>query len=101
SGPPPGWPPTPAVPVTCADAPCPDAPVVTDELHRSGCEHTVSAAASTSLPPLATPRAQVLLAVADDALISGHRASHWTGVAPSLEEDLAFSTIAQDGIGHA
>ena len=54
-----------------------------------------------TLPDLTTPRAQVLLAVADDALISGHRASHWTGVAPSLEEDLAFSTIAQDGINHA
>lgn len=54
-----------------------------------------------ALPDLSSPRAQVLLAVADDALISGHRASHWTGVAPSLEEDLAFSTIAQDGINHA
>lgn len=54
-----------------------------------------------ALPDLAPPRTQVLLAVADDALISGHRASHWTGVAPSLEEDLAFSTIAQDGVNHA
>lgn len=52
-------------------------------------------------PDLSTPTAQVLLAIADDALITGHRASHWTGVAPSLEEDLAFSTIAQDGINHA
>ncbi len=50
---------------------------------------------------LTTPRAQVLLAIGDDALITGHRASHWTGVAPSLEEDLAFSTIAQDNINHA
>ncbi len=57
--------------------------------------------AHTTLPDLSTARAQVLLAVADDALISGHRSSHWTGVAPSLEEDLAFSTIAQDGINHA
>jgi ring-1,2-phenylacetyl-CoA epoxidase subunit PaaC len=55
----------------------------------------------TALPDLTTPRSQVLLAVGDDALISGHRSSHWTGVAPSLEEDLAFSTIAQDGINHA
>ena len=63
----------------------------------------MSAASSpaVSLPVLDTPRAQVLLALADDALITGHRASHWTGVAPSLEEDLAFSTIAQDGINHA
>ncbi|MFP4635533.1 MAG: 1,2-phenylacetyl-CoA epoxidase subunit PaaC [Nitriliruptoraceae bacterium] len=47
------------------------------------------------------PREAVLLAIADDQLLTGHRASHWTGVAPSLEEDLAFSTIAQDGINHA
>ncbi len=57
--------------------------------------------ADLALPDLSTPRSQVLLAIADDALISGHRASHWTGVAPSLEEDLAFSTIAQAGINHA
>jgi ring-1,2-phenylacetyl-CoA epoxidase subunit PaaC len=54
-----------------------------------------------ALPDVDAPRAQVLLAVADDALISGHRASHWTGVAPTLEEDLAFATIAQDGINQA
>jgi ring-1,2-phenylacetyl-CoA epoxidase subunit PaaC len=57
--------------------------------------------ALAELPDLTTPRSQVLLAIADDALVTGHRASHWTGVAPSLEEDLAFSTIAQDGINHA
>ena len=51
--------------------------------------------------PARSPRAQVLLAIADDALVTGHRASHWTGVAPSIEEDLAFSTIAQDGVNHA
>ncbi|HSK23640.1 MAG TPA: 1,2-phenylacetyl-CoA epoxidase subunit PaaC [Egicoccus sp.] len=56
---------------------------------------------SVSLPDLTTPRARLLLVLADDELISGHRASHWTGVAPSLEEDLAFSTIAQDEINHA
>jgi ring-1,2-phenylacetyl-CoA epoxidase subunit PaaC len=54
-----------------------------------------------TLPDLTTPRAQVLLALGDDALLTGHRASHWTGVAPSLEEDLAFSTIAQDGVNRA
>lgn len=46
-------------------------------------------------------RRELLLAVADDELITGHRSSHWTGVAPSIEEDLAFSTIAQDEINHA
>jgi ring-1,2-phenylacetyl-CoA epoxidase subunit PaaC len=53
------------------------------------------------LPDLDPPRAQLLLVLADDELVTGHRASHWTGVAPSIEEDLAFSTIAQDEINHA
>jgi len=45
--------------------------------------------------------AAYLLAWADDELILGHRDSEWTGFAPMLEEDLAFSSIAQDEIGHA
>jgi ring-1,2-phenylacetyl-CoA epoxidase subunit PaaC len=44
---------------------------------------------------------ELLLALADDELIIGHRHSHWTGVAPHIEEDLAFSSISQDEIGHA
>src|SRR5438874_1687257 len=31
----------------------------------------------------------------------GWRDSEWTGIAPSLEEDVAFSSIAQNEIGHA
>lgn len=50
---------------------------------------------------MASPREVLLLALADDELILGHRHQHWTGVAPHLEEDLAFSSIAQDEIGHA
>ena len=42
-----------------------------------------------------------LLAWADDELTLGHRDSEWTGMAPQLEEDVAFSSIAQDEIGHA
>lgn len=42
-----------------------------------------------------------LLALADDELIMGHRHSEWTGWAPHIEEDIAFSSIAQDEIGHA
>jgi ring-1,2-phenylacetyl-CoA epoxidase subunit PaaC len=42
-----------------------------------------------------------LLAAADDELILGWRDSEWTGIAPSLEEDVAFSSIAQNEIGHA
>lgn len=53
------------------------------------------------LPDLTTPLARLVLAVADDELVTGHRTQHWTGVAPSLEADLAFSTIAQDEVNHA
>ncbi|MBL7988423.1 MAG: phenylacetate-CoA oxygenase subunit PaaC [Chlorobi bacterium] len=38
---------------------------------------------------------------ADDALIIAHRNSEWTGLGPLLEEDIAFSSIAQDKLGHA
>jgi ring-1,2-phenylacetyl-CoA epoxidase subunit PaaC len=47
------------------------------------------------------PRIPLLLAVADDELIIGHRHSEWTGWVPHLEEDLAFSSIAQDEMAHA
>jgi ring-1,2-phenylacetyl-CoA epoxidase subunit PaaC len=46
-------------------------------------------------------RAQRLLELADDELILGWRDSEWTGIAPTLEEDVAFSSIAQNEIGHA
>jgi ring-1,2-phenylacetyl-CoA epoxidase subunit PaaC len=44
---------------------------------------------------------QSLLAIADDELVLGWRNSEWTGIAPVLEEDVAFSSIAQNEIGHA
>jgi ring-1,2-phenylacetyl-CoA epoxidase subunit PaaC len=44
---------------------------------------------------------QELLGLADDELIVGWRDSEWTGIAPMLEEDVAFSSIAQNEIGHA
>lgn len=47
------------------------------------------------------PRLTLLLALADDDLIIGHRHSEWTGWAPHIEEDLAFSSIAQDEMAHA
>lgn len=46
-------------------------------------------------------RTDVLLSLADDELILGWRNSEWTGIAPFLEEDVAFSSIAQNEIGHA
>jgi ring-1,2-phenylacetyl-CoA epoxidase subunit PaaC len=44
---------------------------------------------------------RVLLGLADDELVLGWRDSEWTGIAPMLEEDVAFSSIAQNEIGHA
>jgi ring-1,2-phenylacetyl-CoA epoxidase subunit PaaC len=49
----------------------------------------------------APSRTDALLAAADDELILGWRDSEWTGIAPTLEEDVAFSSIAQNEIGHA
>ncbi|MFN2467230.1 MAG: 1,2-phenylacetyl-CoA epoxidase subunit PaaC [Gaiellaceae bacterium] len=46
-------------------------------------------------------RARLLLPIADDELVLGWRNSEWTGIAPFLEEDVAFSSIAQNEIGHA
>lgn len=42
-----------------------------------------------------------LYALADDELLIGHRDSEWTGLGPILEEDIAFSSMAQDELGHA
>ena len=42
-----------------------------------------------------------LYAIADDEMLIGHRDSEWTGLGPILEEDIAFSSMAQDELGHA
>lgn len=42
-----------------------------------------------------------LLAFADDEHLIGQQHIEWIGVAPFLEEDLAFSSIGQDELGHA
>jgi ring-1,2-phenylacetyl-CoA epoxidase subunit PaaC len=54
---------------------------------------------SAQAPPSAA--VETVLAFADDELVLGWRDSEWTGVAPFLEEDVAFSSIAQGEIGHA
>jgi ring-1,2-phenylacetyl-CoA epoxidase subunit PaaC len=54
---------------------------------------------SAQAPP--RPELETVLAFADDELVLGWRDSEWTGVAPFLEEDVAFSSIAQGEIGHA
>lgn len=44
---------------------------------------------------------EFLFKIADNQLILGHRNSEWTGFGPLLEEDIAFSSMAQDKIGHS
>ena len=45
--------------------------------------------------------AVALLEMADDDHVMGNRLSDWTGVAPTVEEDVSMGNIAQDELGHA
>lgn len=45
--------------------------------------------------------AELIYQLADDDLIIAHRGSEWLGLAPHIEEDVAFSSITQDTMGHA
>jgi len=47
------------------------------------------------------PLIELLYKMADDQLILGHRNSEWTGMGPLLEEDIAFSSMAQDKVGQS
>jgi ring-1,2-phenylacetyl-CoA epoxidase subunit PaaC len=57
--------------------------------------------ASTVSEDLRPALAELLLTMADDEFVQGFLDSEWTGIAPMLEEDVAFSSLAQDEIGHA
>lgn len=57
--------------------------------------------AALPIPEVAPAVAAVVLALADDELVIGHRHSEWLGLSPFLEEDLATASIAQDELGHA
>jgi ring-1,2-phenylacetyl-CoA epoxidase subunit PaaC len=50
---------------------------------------------------LKPPLTELLLSIADDKFILGQRNADWTGLAPILEEDIAFSALAQDDLAHA
>lgn len=52
-------------------------------------------------PPTRDALVAYLYALADDEVLLGHRDSEWTGLGPILEEDIAFSSMAQDELGHA
>lgn len=55
----------------------------------------------TITPDIQTALKRYLLTVADDELALGMRDAEWTGIAPIIEEDVAFSSLAQDELGHA
>jgi ring-1,2-phenylacetyl-CoA epoxidase subunit PaaC len=66
-------------------------------------EFTSPITADASLAPEADRDAvrDLLYQLGDDDLVMGHRDSEWLGLAPEIEEDVAFSSIAQDEVGHA
>jgi ring-1,2-phenylacetyl-CoA epoxidase subunit PaaC len=55
-------------------------------------------APASQIDPMST---ELLLALADDELVMGHRHAEWLGLSPFLEEDLTMASIAQDELGHA
>ncbi|WP_270182476.1 1,2-phenylacetyl-CoA epoxidase subunit PaaC [Alkalihalobacillus sp. CinArs1] len=44
---------------------------------------------------------ELIYQLADDDFILAYRGSEWLGLAPHIEEDVAFSSISQDLMGHA
>jgi len=64
-------------------------------------ERRTDTAQSSILSPEFPALAGLLLALADDEFVIGYANSEWTGIAPLLEEDIAFSSLAQDELGHA
>jgi ring-1,2-phenylacetyl-CoA epoxidase subunit PaaC len=58
-------------------------------------------AAELSTPTMSAGVREFLLAFADDEHFMGQQHTEWIGVAPFLEEDVAFASIAQDELGHA
>ena len=44
---------------------------------------------------------ELLYQLADDDFVLAFRGSEWLGIAPHIEEDIAFSSINQDTMGHA
>jgi ring-1,2-phenylacetyl-CoA epoxidase subunit PaaC len=54
---------------------------------------------TSSSDPLADR--DLVLALADDAMVASHRLSEWVARAPSIEEDVALANIALDLLGQA
>lgn len=52
-------------------------------------------------PDYANVLTELLFQLADDDFILAYRGSEWLGLAPHIEEDVAFSSMSQDMMGHA
>ncbi|MGO0062942.1 1,2-phenylacetyl-CoA epoxidase subunit PaaC [Brevibacillus fluminis] len=52
-------------------------------------------------PDYAKALTELLFQLADDDFILAYRGSEWLGLAPHIEEDVAFSSMSQDMMGHA
>ncbi len=52
-------------------------------------------------PEILEMLADLLFQLADDDFVLGYRDQEWLGLAPHIEEDVAFGSIAQEQIGHA
>jgi ring-1,2-phenylacetyl-CoA epoxidase subunit PaaC len=83
---------TPGDPLTTGE-PAATAPRAPEALGGSG--------GAESASPVNRALRDLLLAMADDEFVIGFWDSEWTGIAPVLEEDVAFASLAQDEIGHA
>lgn len=55
----------------------------------------------TRRPFAQAPLKELLYQLADDNFLLAYRGSEWLGLAPHIEEDVAFSSISQDLMGHA
>jgi ring-1,2-phenylacetyl-CoA epoxidase subunit PaaC len=62
---------------------------------------TVSSAAEVKDEKFKAALVELLYQLADDDFIIAFRGSEWLGLAPHIEEDVAFSSINQDTMGHA
>ncbi|WP_048601409.1 1,2-phenylacetyl-CoA epoxidase subunit PaaC [Rubeoparvulum massiliense] len=52
-------------------------------------------------PDYAQALQRLLFQLADDDLILAYRGAEWLGLVPHIEEDVAYSSISQDLMGHA
>ncbi|WP_456272172.1 1,2-phenylacetyl-CoA epoxidase subunit PaaC [Bacillus sp. AK031] len=62
---------------------------------------TVNTAAEVKDAKYKAALVELLYQLADDDFIIAFRGSEWLGLAPHIEEDVAFSSINQDTMGHA